>query len=242
MLEPQSNVLFFLLMVMFAALAWWMVRTRRLAVRLLAGCLAFLPAMIFGVMAVNKYYGYYSTWSSAMADLTNQGVKAPSQLPKTNLDPGRGRRHPRRQPRLPPAGAAVGVHAPAQRDRPAQSHHPRGVRVPAAAVLPAGLQPVPVPGDRVHPWRAKRAAGTRNQRGRGREPTTFDELTARKQSERAARRRRRTRTGGSGSPWSARTRSAAWGGPDVPGHSKGAKEDRAPVSGSSRSPGPGGAG
>jgi Putative esterase len=89
-LEPQSNVLFFLLLLMFVALAWWMVRTRRLAVRLLAGCLAFLPAMLFGVMAVNKYYGYYSTWSSAMADLTNQGVKAPSQLPNANLDPGRG--------------------------------------------------------------------------------------------------------------------------------------------------------
>jgi enterochelin esterase-like enzyme len=89
-LEPQSNVLFFLLLVMFVALAWWMVRTRLLAVRLLAGLLAFLPAMAFGVMAVNKYYGYYSTWGSAMADLTNQGVKAPSQLPKTNLDPGRG--------------------------------------------------------------------------------------------------------------------------------------------------------
>ncbi len=89
-LEPQSNVLFFLLLVLFVALAWWMVRTRLLAVRLLAGLLAFLPAMAFGVMAVNRYYGYYSTWSSAMADLTNQGVKAPSQLPKTNLDPGRG--------------------------------------------------------------------------------------------------------------------------------------------------------
>jgi enterochelin esterase-like enzyme len=89
-LEPQSNVPLFLLLAMFVALAWWMVRTRRLAVRLLAGVLAFLPAMIFGVMAVNKYYGYYSTWSSAMADLTNQGVKAPSQLPKANLDPGRG--------------------------------------------------------------------------------------------------------------------------------------------------------
>jgi hypothetical protein len=74
-LEPQSNVLFFLLMVMFVALAWWMVSTRRLAVRLLAGGLAFLPAMVFGVMAVNRYYGYYSTWSSALADLTNQGSR-----------------------------------------------------------------------------------------------------------------------------------------------------------------------
>jgi hypothetical protein len=47
-LEPQSNVLFFLLMVMFAALAWWMVRTRRLAVRLLAGAWPSCPRWSFG--------------------------------------------------------------------------------------------------------------------------------------------------------------------------------------------------
>lgn len=90
MLEPQSNVLFAVLLVIFIAFAWWMVRTTHLAVRLLAGCLAFLPAMLFGVMAVNKYYGYYPTWGSALADLTNQGVRAPSRLPQANLDPGRG--------------------------------------------------------------------------------------------------------------------------------------------------------
>ncbi len=88
-LEPQSNVLFFLLAVTFIGFAWWMVTTRHLALRLLAGGLAFLPAMLFGVMAVNKYYGYYPTWSAALADLTNQGVRAPSRLP-ANLGPGRG--------------------------------------------------------------------------------------------------------------------------------------------------------
>lgn len=46
--------------------------------------------MLFGVMAVNKYYGYYPTWGAALADLTNQGVRAPSRLPQTNLDPSRG--------------------------------------------------------------------------------------------------------------------------------------------------------
>jgi enterochelin esterase-like enzyme len=66
-----------------------MVTTRHLALRLVAGLLAFLPAMLFGVMAVNKYYGYYPTWSSALADLANQGVKAPSRLP-SNLAPGQG--------------------------------------------------------------------------------------------------------------------------------------------------------
>ena len=85
MLQPQSNVLFFLLVVVFVALAWWMVATRHLVLRLLAGGLAFLPAMIFGVMAVNKYYGYYPTWSAAWADITNQGVSAPSQLPQARL-------------------------------------------------------------------------------------------------------------------------------------------------------------
>ena len=142
MLEPQSNVLFAVLLVIFIAFAWWMVRTSHLAVRLLAGCLAFLPAMLFGVMAVNKYYGYYPTWGSALADLTNQGVRAPSRLPQANLDPGRG---------PDTLAGSNGYLQQAQRTGytlrlnvtgPRTSHHPGGVRVPAAAVLPAGLQPV----------------------------------------------------------------------------------------------------
>ena len=90
MLEPQSNLLFFALIVIFIALAWWLAATKHLVFRLLAGCLAFVPAMAFGVMAVNKYYGYYPTWSAAIADFTNQGVTAPSRLPQTKLATGRG--------------------------------------------------------------------------------------------------------------------------------------------------------
>ena len=89
-LEPQSNLLFFALIVIFIALAWWMVATKHLAFRLVAGGLAFVPAMAFGVLAVNKYYGYYPSWSAAVADFTNQGVTTPSQLPQTNLASGRG--------------------------------------------------------------------------------------------------------------------------------------------------------
>ncbi len=81
LLEPQSTALFVLLIVVFSALAWWMVVTRQPVFRLLAACLAFIPAMLFGVVAVNKYYGYYQTWGAALADLTNQGANTGSTTP-----------------------------------------------------------------------------------------------------------------------------------------------------------------
>jgi enterochelin esterase-like enzyme len=86
-LEPQSTALFVLLMLIFGALTWWMLITRQPALRVLAACLAFTPAMLFGVMAVNKYYGYYQTWGAAIADLTNQGTGAAPSVP-VNLAAG----------------------------------------------------------------------------------------------------------------------------------------------------------
>jgi len=61
MLEPQSPALFVLLIAIFGGLTWWLLATRRVAFRVLAACLAFVPAMVFGVLGVNKYYGYYQT-------------------------------------------------------------------------------------------------------------------------------------------------------------------------------------
>ena len=55
--------------------------TRQVAVRVLAAALAFVPAMLFGVAAVNKYYDYYQTWGSAAADLTATGLGDVPQLP-----------------------------------------------------------------------------------------------------------------------------------------------------------------
>jgi enterochelin esterase-like enzyme len=75
-LEPQSTALFVILILVFGVLMWWMLVTRQPVLRLLAACLAFLPAMLFGVAAVNKYYGYYQTWGAAAADLTGQGTSA----------------------------------------------------------------------------------------------------------------------------------------------------------------------
>ncbi len=70
--EPQSTAFFVLLMVIFGALICWLILTRHAVLRVLAACLAFIPAVIFGVAAVNKYYDYYQTWNSAIADVTNQ--------------------------------------------------------------------------------------------------------------------------------------------------------------------------
>src|SRR6266480_6113652 len=88
MLEPQSTALFVLLIALFGALIWRTLATRRTAVRVLAACLAFVPAMVFGVLGVNKYYGYYQTWGSMMADLTQQGASAAPQVPHVELAAG----------------------------------------------------------------------------------------------------------------------------------------------------------
>jgi enterochelin esterase-like enzyme len=85
MLEPQSPALFVLLIAIFAVLIWRALVTRRVAFRVLVACLAFVPAMVFGVLAVNKYYGYYQTWGSMTADLTQQSASAASGVPNVQL-------------------------------------------------------------------------------------------------------------------------------------------------------------
>jgi enterochelin esterase-like enzyme len=76
---PQGTGFFLLLMVAFGALLVWVALTKQLVFRVLAACLAFLPAMVFGVAAVNKFYDYYQTWGGMINDLTSQGA---SSIPK----------------------------------------------------------------------------------------------------------------------------------------------------------------
>jgi enterochelin esterase-like enzyme len=71
-LEPQGTAFFLLLMVAFAGLVVWLVLTKQVVFRVLAACLAFIPAMVFGIAAVNKYYDYYQTWGALFADLSGQ--------------------------------------------------------------------------------------------------------------------------------------------------------------------------
>lgn len=80
MLEPQGTGLFILLMATFCALLVWVARSKQTVLRVLAASLAFIPAMLFGVAAVNKYYDYYQTWSSVAADFGGQGLSTASAI------------------------------------------------------------------------------------------------------------------------------------------------------------------
>jgi enterochelin esterase-like enzyme len=88
MLGPQSTMVFALLIVVFGALVWRIMVGRRVVLRVTAACLAFVTAMVFGVLTVNRYYDYYQTWTAMMADLTQQGVGAASGVPEVKLDSG----------------------------------------------------------------------------------------------------------------------------------------------------------
>jgi enterochelin esterase-like enzyme len=85
MLEPQSLVLFILLIAAFACLMWWLVITPKLAVRLIAVCLSFVMAMAFGVLAVNRYFGYYASWGAAIADFSNQSPNSGPEISAGSL-------------------------------------------------------------------------------------------------------------------------------------------------------------
>ena len=81
--EPQSTEFFLILIAVFGALVWWLIVAKQLVFRILAACLAFIPAMMFGVATVNKYYDYYQNWNAAVSDLTNQGVAAAVNVPNS---------------------------------------------------------------------------------------------------------------------------------------------------------------
>ncbi len=76
MFEPQGTGFFLLLMVVFAALIVWVAMAKQVVFRVLAACLAFVPAMVFGIASVNKFYDYYQTWGGMVSDLTGQGANA----------------------------------------------------------------------------------------------------------------------------------------------------------------------
>jgi len=81
-MEPQSTGLFILLMAVFCALLVGVALAEQPVFRVLAACLAFIPAMLFGVVAVNKYYDYYQTWGSALSDLSGQNLNTVPVLPR----------------------------------------------------------------------------------------------------------------------------------------------------------------
>jgi enterochelin esterase-like enzyme len=88
MLEPQSTFLFILLVLIFAGLMWWMIRTRKAVLRVVAAFVAFVVAVQFGIMAVNRYFDYYQTWGAAFADFTNAPAKSQSTISATTFTKG----------------------------------------------------------------------------------------------------------------------------------------------------------
>ena len=41
--------------------------------------------MQFGILAVNKYFGYYGTWGAAIADLSNQNTNSGPEISEGSL-------------------------------------------------------------------------------------------------------------------------------------------------------------
>jgi len=85
MLEPQSWVLFALLVLGFGALIWWLVVARRVTLKIVAAGLSFVVAMFFGVLSVNRYFSYYTTWGAAIADLSNSSPNSGPQISQGSL-------------------------------------------------------------------------------------------------------------------------------------------------------------
>jgi enterochelin esterase-like enzyme len=87
LLGPQGTFFFLLLILAFGALVTWLVVTKQVVFRVLAAILAFVPAMVFGIAAVNKYYDYYQTWGALFSDLSGQAQSVP-QLTAAGLGKG----------------------------------------------------------------------------------------------------------------------------------------------------------
>lgn len=85
MLGPQGTLFFLLLVMIFAGLMVWLVLTRQIALRILAAVLAFVPAMVFGIAAVNKYYDYYQSWGSLFSDLSGTSAQSIPQVSAASL-------------------------------------------------------------------------------------------------------------------------------------------------------------
>ncbi len=88
MLEPQGTLFFVLLVLAFAGLVTWLALSKLVAVRVLTALLAFIPAAVFGIAAVNKYFSYYQTWGALISDLTGSGAQSVPQLAEVAGAPG----------------------------------------------------------------------------------------------------------------------------------------------------------
>ncbi|HEX3964724.1 MAG TPA: alpha/beta hydrolase-fold protein [Trebonia sp.] len=80
MLEPQGTAFLVLLILAFAGLVTWLALTKQVVLRVLSAFLAFIPAAVFGIAVVNKYYDYYQTWGALYGDLSGAGTQSVPQF------------------------------------------------------------------------------------------------------------------------------------------------------------------
>jgi enterochelin esterase-like enzyme len=82
---------FLLLVIVFVGLMVWMIVTKQVVLRVLAAVLAFLPAMVFGIATVNKYYDYYQNWGPLFSDLSGQSAQSIPRVSAASLGRGTGK-------------------------------------------------------------------------------------------------------------------------------------------------------
>jgi hypothetical protein len=91
MLGPDSRLLFVLLLLASGAALAAVIRLRGVAVRIACGALSIVMAMISGIVAVNNFYGYYTSWGQLWADF-NGGTGGLGVISTVTADPaGSGR-------------------------------------------------------------------------------------------------------------------------------------------------------
>ena len=76
-MNPRGRCSLILLLLAFGGLITWVALAKQVVFRVIAACLAFIPAMVFGIFAVNKYYDYYQTWGALYNDLSGQTTSIP---------------------------------------------------------------------------------------------------------------------------------------------------------------------
>jgi enterochelin esterase-like enzyme len=71
---PTGWVFFGALVLAFAGLLYCLVRVGHIALKVVAGVVAFAVSSLFGAALVNQYYAYYTTWGALFADASGSNV------------------------------------------------------------------------------------------------------------------------------------------------------------------------
>ncbi len=117
MFEPTGWFFLGVLIAGFAGLLCWLVKTRRIVLRVTAGVLAFVLSTLFGAALVNDNYQYYTTWGAVASDLSSSGTVAYNSAMAASGKPSApiGRRDHARDlpaPSPPPSPTPVGRAVP----------------------------------------------------------------------------------------------------------------------------------